>query len=376
MSMDLDLLRRVRKELHASPELSGSEEETANRVIHLLKELKPDELITNIGGEGIVARFNAIAEVKKTVLFRAELDAIAVNEETDLSYRSGKNGVMHGCGHDGHMAILLGFAREIGKNRPRKTEVWIMFQPAEETGEGAERMLKDPKFEKVNADEAFALHNLPGFPVNQVVVKEDVFAAASTGVEVKFKGKSSHAAYPEQGVNPASYIAELILFADQEFDEFRSLSSINKIVTTYTQLGERAFGISPGEGNVGFTIRSSSDEELEGAVNKLKSKVQQLQKTFEGKISVDLVEPFSATVNHSEGVKAVVDAAEKSGLEWQKAEAPFPWSEDFGEFRKKFSITLFGLGTGEEHPPLHSEKYDFNDELISAGVKMFINLVE
>jgi amidohydrolase len=374
--MDLDLLKRVRKELHANPELSGSEEETAHRVIQLLKDLNPDELITNIGGEGIAARFSAIDEVKKTVLFRAELDAIAVNEETDLSYRSEKKGVMHGCGHDGHMAILIGFAREIRKNRPHHTDVWIMFQPAEETGKGAERMLKDSKFGKVDADVAFALHNLPGFPLNRVVVKEDVFAAASTGVEVKFKGKSSHAAYPEQGVNPASYISELILFADQKFNEFRSLSSINKIVPTYTQLGERAFGISPGEGNVGFTIRSSSDEELEGAVNKLKSKVQKLQKTFEGKISVDLVEPFSATVNHSEGVKAVIDAAGRSGLELQKVETPFPWSEDFGEFRKKFPITLFGLGSGEEHAPLHSEKYDFNDELISAGVNMFLNLVE
>ncbi|MDZ7756603.1 amidohydrolase [Rhodohalobacter sp.] len=374
--MNRDELVRLRKELHRNPELSGRESETADRIIKELKRCNPDELLTGLGGSGIAAKFSGAKDSLKTILIRAELDAIAVREETDLNYSSQNNGVMHGCGHDGHMTILLGVARKLAEERSANKTVWLLFQPAEETGEGAEWVLKDSKFEVVQPDVAYALHNLPGYPENQIVVKKGVFAAASIGVQVKFKGKSSHAAYPEQGVNPSREISDLVQFANLEFDDFKSKSSINKIVTTYISLGERAFGISPGEGEVGFTIRSSSDEELSGAVNKLRDKVHSLMEIFEGDISFDRVEPFAATVNDPEGVESVIAAAEKSGLNLKELDTPFPWSEDFGSFGRRCPITLFGLGTGEDHPPLHSEMYDFNDELIQAGVKMFTNLIE
>ncbi len=366
----------LRKAIHRQPERSGEEEKTALRIIEELKGCNPDRILTDLGGFGVAVKFSAIQKKKKSILFRAELDAIAVREETGLDYRSGNPGVMHGCGHDGHMTILVALAHQLKKDRPVETDVWLLFQPSEETGEGAQRVLDDPRFDDVKADHAYALHNLPGFPVNRVIVKEEVFAAASTGVEVTFKGRSSHAAYPEQGVNPAVQMADLIQFADQEFDEFRNLSSINKIVTTYTQLGERAFGINPGEGKTGFTIRSSSDDELDRAVQKMKDKVEKLSHNFDGEIGIELVEPFSATVNSSMGVEAVIEAAGRSGLDWQRLEKPFPWSEDFGKFRNKFPITLFGLGTGEDHPPLHSERYDFNDQLIEAGVNLFKHLID
>ncbi|MFO7800120.1 amidohydrolase [Rhodohalobacter sp.] len=374
--MNTDELIQIRKELHGNPELSGCESETALRIIEELKKCDPDELLTQLGGTGIAAKFSSVNDPVKTILFRAELDAIAVREETGLTYSSKNNGVMHGCGHDGHMSILLGVAKKLATERPANKNVWLLFQPAEETGEGAERVLQDDKFDVVQPDFAYALHNLPGYPENQVVVKKGVFAAASIGVQVRFKGKSSHAAYPEQGMNPSREVSELVQFANLEFDDFKSKNSINKIVTTYISLGERAFGISPGEGEVGFTIRSSSDEELTGAVDKLREKIHSLGEIFKGDISFDLVEPFAATVNDPDGVERVIASTSEVGLNLKELDAPFPWSEDFGSFCKRCPITLFGLGTGEEHPPLHSEKYDFNDELIQAGVKMFINLIE
>jgi len=375
--LNTDELITIRKELHRNPELSGCESDTAERIIKELKRCRPDKLLTQLGGSGIAAKFSSDNNNSlTTILLRAELDAIAVREETGLTYSSGNSGVMHGCGHDGHMTILLGVAKKLAKERPANKNVWLLFQPAEETGEGAERVLQDSKFNIVQPDYAYALHNLPGYPENEVVVKKGVFAAASIGVQVKFKGTSSHAAYPEQGINPSPEISKLVQFANLEFDDFKSKSSINKIVTTYISLGERAFGISPGEGEVGFTIRSSSDEELMGAVNILRDKVHSLGKNFEGEISFDRVEPFAATVNDPKGVENVIASASKIGLNLKELDAPFPWSEDFGSFGKRCPITLFGLGTGEDHPPLHSEKYDFNDELIQAGVEMFIDLIE
>ncbi len=373
--MNRDDLIKIRKELHRNPELSGRESETAERIIKELKKCAPDELLTGIGGTGIAAKFNSEDERAHTVLFRAELDAIAVHEESDLKYSSQNSGVMHGCGHDGHMTILLGVAKKLAAERPSGSDVWLLFQPAEETGEGAEWVLNDEKFDAIQPDFAYALHNLPGYQENQILVKDGVFAAASIGVQVKFKGKSSHAAYPEQGVNPARQISDLVQFADLQFDDFKSKNFINKIVTTYISLGERAFGISPGEGSVGFTIRSSSDEELNKAVKKLREEVDSIGMNFEGDILLELVEPFAATVNDPKGVEKVIAAASKSSLNLKVLDEPFPWSEDFGTFGKRCPITLFGLGTGEDHPPLHSEQYDFNDELIEAGVKMFLNLI-
>ncbi len=374
--MNTEELTNIRKELHRNPELSGGESETADLIIKELKKCRPDKLLTQLGGSGVAAKFSTVNNSTETILLRAELDAIAVREETGLTYGSKNSGVMHGCGHDGHMTILLGVAKKMAKERPASKNVWLLFQPAEETGEGAERVLQDSKFDIVQPDFAYALHNLPGYPENQVVVKKGVFAAASVGIQVRIKGSSSHAAYPEQGINPSREISELVQFANLEFDDFKSKSSINKIVTTYISLGERAFGISPGEGEVGFTIRSASDEELMGAFNTLKEKIHSLNETFEGDILMNRVEPFAATINDPVGVERVSASALDVGLNLKELDAPFPWSEDFGSFGKRCPITLFGLGSGEDHPPLHSENYDFNDELIQAGVKIFMNLVE
>jgi len=374
--MDQKSLIKLRRKFHRYPELSGSEMRTSKRIGEILNELNPDDLLTGIGGHGVAARFSATGQRKETILFRAELDAIAVDEETELEYGSSKKGVMHGCGHDGHMTILLGLASKLHRKRQEDKDVWILFQPSEENGKGAAQMLADPKFDQVEADCAFALHNLPGFPENRVLVKEDVFAAASTGLDVKFKGKSSHAAYPEQGVNPSAAVADLLLFADREFDEYKSKNPLNKIVTAYVKVGEKAFGISPGEGSVGFTLRSVSDEDLQDAIKKLNDKVSNIKAEFEGEVTLEEVEPFAVTVNHTEGVERVIAAADQAGLEWDRLEKPFPWSEDFGQFRKKFPITLFGLGSGEDHAPLHSERYDFNDELIESGIHLFMKLIE
>ncbi|WP_176719503.1 amidohydrolase [Rhodohalobacter halophilus] len=374
--MNLHSLKKLRKELHSKPELSGSEKWTSQKVTEVLKTLKPDQLITEIGGYGIAAKFSSTGEAKQTLLFRAELDGIAVEEKTGLDYQSTNNGVMHGCGHDGHMAILLGLASELHQQPPEMCDVWLLFQPAEETGMGAAAMLADRAFDEIEADQAFALHNLPGFAEHLVLVKREVFAAASVGLEISFEGRSSHAAYPEEGINPSDVMSELTLFVNREFDEFQSGGALNKIVTTYIKLGERAFGISPGDGRIGFTVRSESDEWVEKAVKKVEKKIGQLRKNFDGQITMKKTEPFAATVNHAEGVDGVISAAERLDLKVEEMSDPFPWSEDFGEFRQKFPITLFGLGSGEGHPPLHSETYDFNEKLIATGVKLFREIID
>lgn len=374
--METDLVR-LRKEIHQNPEISGNEKETAERINKELKLCNPDELITRIGGYGVLTKFECSSgNPAKTLLFRAELDAISVQEQTGLPYHSINEGAMHGCGHDGHMAILIGLAQQLAENRPDNVDVWLLFQPSEETGEGAARVLEEQRFKELQIDHGFALHNLPGFRKKSIISKHGPFAAGSVGLEISIQGTFSHAAYPEKGLNPALTVAKLVQKIEQEMQTFRDENKSNKIVCTYINMGERAFGISPGKAAIGFTIRSAFDEKLDVGVQLVYEIIKEIKRSFKGEISVDKVEPFRATINNDEGAKIVKHVCELNRLPYHQLESPFPWSEDFGEFGKQFPITIFGLGAGEEKPPLHSEKYDFNDNLIPVGISMFKGIVD
>src|SRR5699024_2334052 len=161
------------------------------------------------GGNGMVASYEGDEE-GSTVMIRCELDALPIAEENDIEYKSTHEGNGHKCGHDGHMAILCGVAKCLEAERPAKGKVQLLLQPAEETGEGAARMLDDKTFKKFNPDVIFALHNVPGFETHQIVCREGVFAAASEGLIVRFKGATSHAAQPEEGRSPALAMAQLV----------------------------------------------------------------------------------------------------------------------------------------------------------------------
>ena len=370
-------LINIRKTLHRFPELSGNETSTAERIAKELKSFQPDNLITGLGGTGVLAAFNAKeSHAKKTILFRAELDAIAVTEESEFDHQSQNRGIMHGCGHDGHMAIILGLGRYLHQNPPKNLNVILLFQPAEETGEGASLVMEDSRFSKLKIDQAFALHNLPGYEKNKIFIKKDTFACASSGIEITIKGRFSHAAFPEQGLNPALCVADLIQNAEKTLKRFRKKDPLNKTVPTFIRMGEPAYGISPGEAKMGYTLRSATDEGLEKGLQLLQETIEESAKQFKGIIKNRRVEPFAATLNSDEGVKIIQQAAASTNTPLEIMDRPFPWSEDFGEFRRQFPITIFGLGAGKNHPHLHFEKYDFNDDLIPTGVKIFSEIVE
>jgi amidohydrolase len=372
----LNELITFRKELHTHPERSGEETDTAERILQELQKCRPDNILDGVGGTGVLAYFaSKKSKLNNTLLFRAELDAIAVTEATGLPHQSTNNGVMHGCGHDGHMAILIGLARYLQHNRPENTSVLLLFQPAEETGKGAAQVLDDSRFTSLKIDHAFALHNLPGFDENTIYIKPGPFACASTGVEITVSGTFSHAAYPEQGLNPAACTAGLIQEIETALKPFREKEALNKVVPTFIRMGEPAYGISPGEATIGYTLRSSTDEGLEDGLSCLEQTIKQADSDFKGKVTFRRMEPFAATINSHKGVEIVEKAAASLSVPLATLQQPFPWSEDFGEFRRQFPITLFGLGSGNSHPPLHSEQYDFNDDLIPAGIKIFSEIV-
>ncbi|MCA9752029.1 MAG: M20/M25/M40 family metallo-hydrolase, partial [Gemmatimonadetes bacterium] len=191
----------IRREFHRRAELSGHESGTAEAVAEHLTRFGARPIVRGLGGHGVAARFDSGRDGAR-VLLRAELDALPIAESRSLPHHSAQATVSHKCGHDGHLTTLLAVAERLAATPPRAGAVTVLFQPAEETGEGAARVRSDPRWEELAADVAIAWHNLPGQALGQVILRDDVFAYGSRGLLAEFEGESAHAFEPERAVSP------------------------------------------------------------------------------------------------------------------------------------------------------------------------------
>ncbi|WP_235689647.1 amidohydrolase [Fulvivirga lutea] len=370
----MEELIALRKELHRYPEVSHKESNTALVIRDFIKKYNPDQVIENIGGSGIVFVFKG-QEQGLNIAFRAELDALPIQEINEFKYKSVNEGVGHKCGHDGHMTMVAGLAEYLKNNRPKKGAVLLLFQPAEETGEGAELMFNDSKFSTLNIDYIFALHNLPGIPKGTIVSKNGVFASASKGLVVNLHGKTSHAAEPENGVSPAMAISEIIEAWNKLNDKELGLDDFAITTVVHAKLGSPSFGITPGEGVVMATLRAYKDEHLSILEDKAKLMAVQISEKYRLKYSFEEKEEFKSTINADDCHEHIAEAANALGFNYMEADNPFRWSEDFGVFTQNMKGAMFGLGAGESTPDLHNPDYDFPDDLIPIGVNMYKQII-
>jgi len=377
MNPQLSNLINLRRELHKNPELSDQEKQTALLIKKYISQFKPSKVVENLGGQGIAFIFNG-KQSGPTVMFRCELDALPINEVNHFDYRSSKYGVSHKCGHDGHMAIMSGLAEVLRNNPPKIGRVILLFQPSEENGQGAKRVLQDPKFEQIKPDYIFALHNIPGFPKNSTLVKDDVFSSASIGLIIRLKGKTSHASEPEKGQNPVFAIANILKKIEKYALPGISPERIKIITPIYCKLGEQAFGTNPGDAEMMFTIRATHTKDFEDlkkyVIDTVQNSIQKVARFNELFMEYEWVEEFPNTQNDMTCNNIILKAANQSDLSTEKLLFPFRWSEDFGHFLEKHPGALFGLGAGTNQPALHNPDYDFPDELIKSGVHMFYNI--
>jgi amidohydrolase len=364
----------LRKELHRNPELSGHEYMTAQRIESFIRKFEPVEVIKNLGGAGIAFVFAGKSN-GKTILIRCDLDALPIEESNEFEYRSSVRGVSHKCGHDGHMAIVSGLAKMVSEKGLEKGRVILLFQPAEETGEGAEKVLSDEKFKKLTPDYAFALHNLPGFPTGNIILRNQHFASASKGMIVTLKGKTSHAAEPENGRSPAVAMAKIILELT-ELPNQQNFSDFTLITVIHAALGEIAFGTTPGYAEVRATLRSYRNDDMETLTEKAIRLVKNNAQAEDLEWEIDWTEEFPATVNDEDCFQIIKKATETIESKLKLIEKPFKWSEDFGHFTAKFNGALFGLGAGENHSQLHNPDYDFPDEIIETGIRIFYEIIK
>ncbi|WP_375585145.1 amidohydrolase [Cyclobacterium xiamenense] len=371
-SQTLKKIRAFRKELHQEPEVSGREQQTSLKIKAFFEALNPDEIIEDLGPHGLGVVYKG-KEKGPTTLIRAELDALPIPEIGNHRHKSKNEGVSHTCGHDGHMAILCGVGMELAAQGPEKGKVVLIFQPSEETGLGAAQVIESKNFKQIQPDFAFALHNLPGYPKNEIVLKKGAFTAASKGMTITLDGKTSHAAHPEDGRSPAEAMCKLIIALEKLPEGIPYFSLVTVI---HAQLGEIAFGTTPGTAQVMATLRTFDNETMQTLTARAE-KLAALIASEQGlEFSISYCEEFEAVVNDRVPWELVNDAAKELGLKRKHIRTPFRWSEDFGKFSTLTNSFLFGLGAGKQQPQLHEGHYDFPDEILQTGVALFTAIVK
>jgi amidohydrolase len=363
----------LRHELHRYPELAGREVETATRVRDYFQSLQPDRMIEGLGGNGLAVVFQGFS-AGPTVLLRCELDAVPVQEVNALAYRSRRAGCAHKCGHDGHMAILAAVGRGLVERRPARGRVVLLYQPAEENGQGAAAVLADPRFTELRPDFAFALHNLPGYPLGQVVVRSGAFSCASRGMALTLTGKSAHAAQPETGRSPAEAMCALISGCADLPPELKSASDLMMATVVGATLGEKAFGTAPERADIWITLRSDSDAGMEQLVAYAEHLGRQAAAADGLGLEIAYADIFPATINGKRALSLVERSCAPLKLRW--IEEPFRWSEDFGRLTANYEGALFGIGAGEMVPDLHNPDYDFPDLLIQPAADLFRRILD
>lgn len=350
----LSLITQLRHRLHACPEPSGNEVRTAILLKQFLSEHTSLEL-QNCGG-GFYAAHREPDAIGPGMVLRADYDALEL----------GNGAAAHLCGHDGHAAALCGIALLLEGNRVGRN-VFLLFQPAEETGQGAKGCLKI--FDREGVSEIYGIHNLPGYPLGKVFVREGTFACASRGIAVTLKGICAHAAYPETGISPAEALGKLLCRMTELNRDAVKKHALCTVIGA--RLGEQAFGTAPGYAELWLTLRAEQDAVLE----ELSAKVSEFSEraAADGGLSgsIRIHDPFPATVNDPACTHKVQSVCGGTILP-----EPMRWSEDFGHYLTRCRGAFFGIGAGENQPPLHNPSYEYPDALLLPTVHALWALVK
>ena len=350
----LQIITQLRHRLHNHPELSGQETWTKAALMEFLTTHTSMELYPC--GEGFYAAHREENPVKPAIALRADYDALAKADGT----------VSHLCGHDGHAAALCGAAM-LAEGRRFGRNVFFLFQPAEETGAGAGPCCEI--FNKEDIDEIYGAHNFPGWAFGKVVTKADTFACASRGVTLHFVGKPTHAAYPENGVSPATAVGRL-LCAVPALSDPAQYSGMTLCTVIGVKMGEKAFGAAAEAAEVWLTLRGEHDRDLNKLFDGVLSLSEGLAAEYHLAFDYEVQDVFPATENDPDCAQKLLDMFDGLVLE-----QPMRWSEDFGHYLNVCKGAFFGIGAGRKYPPLHTEHYEYPDGLLEPTMEVFWKLM-
>jgi hippurate hydrolase len=371
-----DELTATRRYLHAHPELSHQETQTARYVADRLKAWGY-EVTENVGGHGVVARMS-VGDGARSIAIRADMDALPIAEETGLPHASANPGVMHACGHDGHTTILLGAAEYLARTRRFNGTVTLIFQPAEEAGadSGAPRMIADGLFERFPFDAIYALHNHPGAPEGRILLRSGPLMAASDSAKITIRGKGGHAARPQLCVDPVVVACNLVV-------SLQSIVSRNvdptqtAVITVGTIHAGEAVNVIPETAKLALSIRSFDPAVRALLKERVIALAQAVAEGHGATAEIDYLHGHPVVMNaesETDFVRAV--AEELLGAENVTGCALIPGSEDFAHFLEHKPGALVRLGNGVASAFLHNPKYDFADSSLTVGAALWARLTE
>ncbi len=362
----------LRQRLHAAPELSREEAATSALVAELLTGWG-FEVATGIGGHGVVATLtNGAGE--RCIGLRADMDALPIAEATGLPYASGKPGVMHACGHDGHTTILLAAAKQLAESRNFSGTVRLIFQPAEEVG-GAVQMLKDGLFERFPVDAVFGLHNWPGIPAGEFRFIDGPAMAAVDLVIITVHGKGGHGARPQDAVDPVVAASALVLALQSIVA--RNVDPLETAVLTIGSIhGGTMPTVIPDSVELQATVRTFSPAVRDTIRQRIRLLAEATAASYGATAEIYHPEGFPAVHNHADETAFARQVALRHfGPDRVGELKPLLVSEDFAFMLEQQAGTYLFVGNGAT-ADLHSPRYDFNDDVIEPASRYWVALVE
>ena len=365
-------LTQLRHEFHQYPELGFQETKTKTKIAKFLRA-KGLEVIEGVGVIGVLKSGSG----SKTIGLRADMDALPIQETSKHAYSSKHPGVMHACGHDGHTTMLLGAAEELANSLDFDGTVIFIFQPNEENGLGAKAMLNEGILSRFPISEIFALHNLPGTETGRIITRKGLICSSESLFEISLKGQGGHASMPHVGRDTISVGCEIIQSLQNLISKKLAPGSGSVLsVTEFTSDGAR--NVLPGNSLIKGDVRSRNKEDRLEIKRLMSTIVEGISDAHEITGEVHFETEFVETINSSDQTETVIAIAEELGLSLDKNCEPMSFSEDFAHFANFVPGCFFLLGNGQAgcvSSPLHSSSYDFNDELLPIGVKIWSRIV-
>jgi amidohydrolase len=369
-----------RRDLHRHPELKYDVHRTAATVAEKLKSFGCDEVVTGIGRTGVVGvirgRPAKDGAALATIGLRADMDALPMTEETNLSYCSTVPGKMHACGHDGHTAMLLGAARYLAETRNFAGSAVVIFQPAEEGGAGANAMVRDGLMDRFGIQEVYGMHNFPGLPVGQFAIRPGPMMAAADTIGIEIEGRGGHAARPHLTIDPILVGAQIVNLVQTIVS--RNVDPVDAAVVSITvfQAGTTD-NVIPQVVRLAGTARNFKAETRDFIERRLREIVEATAQMHGAKARLTYSRGYPVTRNHErQAAFAGSVAAEIAGPERVDHNVnPVMGAEDFSFMLNARPGAFIFIGNGESAGP-HNPAYDFNDEVIPIGASYWVRLVE
>jgi amidohydrolase len=371
----------LRRDLHAHPELGFDEVYTSARVAEALKTCGVDEVHTGIGKTGVVGVIQGRSTASgRMVGLRADMDALVMVEHNEFPWRSCRSGLMHGCGHDGHTAMLVGAARYLAETRNFDGTAVLVFQPGEEGFAGAKHMIEDGLFDRFPVEAIYAMHNWPALKPGTIGINPGAMMAAADRVTIEIAGKGGHGAHPHLAVDPVVVAAHIITAVQSIVS--RNVRPIDEAVISIcaVQAGDpHAMSVIPGNATLVGTVRTFNPEVQALVEKRLCELCSAVALGLGATATVKYERIYPATINTADEANFAADVAESlvGAQHVVRDLEPSMGAEDFSFMLQTKPGAYLRIGQGGEgNSFLHNSRYDFNDDILPLGSALHASLVE